>query len=190
MPLLSFMQAFNERADVADRLIPAVLFIKAVALALREHPAMNGFFLDGRAVPSASIHVGAAIALRGGGLVAPALRDTDKTSLPELMHAFRDLVARAREGGLRSSEMSDPTITVTSLGDRGTEAVTGVIYPPQLAIVGFGRILERPWVVSGAVVPRSVVHLSLAADHRATDGHEGALFLASVESWLMKPEDL
>jgi len=68
--------------------------------------------------------------------------------------------------------------------------VTGIIYPPQLAIVGFGRIVERPWVVGGAVLPRSVVHISLAADHRATDGHEGALFLESVADKLAEPEKL
>ena len=86
--------------------------------------------------------------------------------------------------------MSDATITVTSLGDRGTESVMGVIYPPQVAIVGFGRIVERPWVVEGAVVARPVVHLSLAADHRVTDGHAGALFLAAVADELAEPEKL
>lgn len=189
-PLLAWIEGFNSRASVEDRIIPGVAFLKAVALALRDFPAFNGFWIDGRAIPSPGIHVGAAIALRGGGLVAPAIRDTDHMTLSELMKAFRDLVARARSGGLRSSEMSDPTITVTSLGDRGTESVTGVIYPPQLAIVGFGRVVERPWVVERAVVPRSVVHLSLAADHRATDGHEGALFLARVAENLMSPEKL
>ncbi|HVU00323.1 MAG TPA: dihydrolipoamide acetyltransferase family protein [Polyangiaceae bacterium] len=189
-PLLSWIERFNEAAQVPDRIIPGVAFLKSVALALREFPAFNGFWMDGRATPSSGIHVGAAVALRGGGLVAPAIRDTDRLSLVELMHAFRDLVARARASGLRSSEMSDPTITVTSLGDRGTESVLGVIYPPQLAIVGFGRILLRPWVVDGAVAPRSVVHLSLAADHRATDGHEGALFLARIAENLEKPEAL
>jgi len=189
-PALAWLERHNAAAAVPDRLIPAVLFIKAVALALRDFPPFNGFFTDGRFVPGSGIHIGAAIALRGGGLVAPALRDTDQASLPELMARFRDLVARARAGSLRSSEMSDATITTTSLGDRGTEAVLGVIYPPQVALVGFGRIVERPWVVGGAVVPRSVVHLSLAADHRATDGHAGALFIAAVGERLAKPESL
>jgi pyruvate dehydrogenase E2 component (dihydrolipoamide acetyltransferase) len=106
------------------------------------------------------------------------------------MNRFRDLVTRARAGSLRSSEMSDATITVTSLGDRGTEAVIGVIYPPQTAIVGFGRIVSRPWVVGDAVVSRPVVHVSLAADHRATDGHAGALFLAAIADRLTEPERL
>lgn len=189
-PALRWMAEFNARAALPDRLIPSVLFLKSVALALRKYPAFNGFWVDDHAVAGPGIHVGAAISLRGGGLVAPALRDADRMSLSELMNAFRDLVTRARAGTLRSSEMSDPTITVTSLGDRGTETVTGVIYPPQLAIVGFGRVLERPWVEGGAVVARSVVHVSLAADHRATDGHEGALFVSAIAELLTEPDKL
>jgi pyruvate dehydrogenase E2 component (dihydrolipoamide acetyltransferase) len=189
-PALRFMESENERAAVEDRLIPAILFLKATALALREYPDFNGYFVDGHFVKGPGIHVGAAIALRGGGLVAPALKDTDRATLCELMHRFRDLVTRARAGSLRSSEISDATITVTSLGDRGTEAVTAVIYPPQTAIVGFGRIVSRPWVVDGAVVPRSVVHVSLSADHRTTDGHAGALFLSTLSDLLMEPERL
>ena len=83
---------------------------------------------------------------------------------------MRDLVQRARAGGLRSSELSDPTITVTSLGERGAETVIGVIYPPQVAIIGFGRIVERPGRSTGRSAVRPVATLSLAADHRASDG--------------------
>ena len=134
--------------------------------------------------------MGSAISLRSGGLVAPALPDTDQTPLLELMRRFRDVVGRARAGGLRSSELSMGTITVTSLGDRGTDTVYGVIYPPQVAIVGFGRIAERPWVVAGSVVPRRLVTVTLAADHRVSDGHRGALFLEAVERLLQAPEAL
>jgi pyruvate dehydrogenase E2 component (dihydrolipoamide acetyltransferase) len=186
-PLLAWLEDYNTRAALPDRLIVAVPFLKSVALALRDFSAFNGYWIDGRVVSGSGIHVGAAIALRGGGLVAPALRDADRATLPDLMHRFRDLVTRARAGSLKSSELSDATITVTSLGDRGTEAVTGIIYPPQVAIVGFGRVVERPWVVGGSVLPRPVVHLSLAADHRATDGHAGALFLAAISELLREP---
>jgi pyruvate dehydrogenase E2 component (dihydrolipoamide acetyltransferase) len=106
------------------------------------------------------------------------------------MAALRDLVQRARAGGLRSSELTDPTITVTSLGERGAESVLGVIYPPQVAIVGFGRVVERPWVVDGRVVPRPVVAVSLAADHRASDGHLGGQLLAAIDRALQSPETL
>jgi pyruvate dehydrogenase E2 component (dihydrolipoamide acetyltransferase) len=106
------------------------------------------------------------------------------------MLALRDLVQRARAGGLRSSELTDPTITVTSLGERGAESVLGVIYPPQVAIVGFGRVVERAWVVDGQVVARALVAATLAADHRASDGHLGGRFLLAIDRALQAPEGL
>jgi pyruvate dehydrogenase E2 component (dihydrolipoamide acetyltransferase) len=171
-------------------LLYGVLLLKAVALALREFPELNAQWKDGQAAPGKAIHVGVAIALRQGGLVAPALHDTDRQSLDELMRNFRDLVQRARSGALRSSELSDPTITVTSLGEQGVESVYAVIYPPQVAIVGFGKIVERPWVVGHQVVPRSVLTATLSADHRVSDGHRGALFLAAVDRLLQEPGPL
>jgi pyruvate dehydrogenase E2 component (dihydrolipoamide acetyltransferase) len=131
-----------------------------------------------------------AVALRGGGVVAPAIRDADRLSLAELMAAARSLVDRVRGGKLRSSELADATITVTSLGERGVDAVVGVIQPPQVALVGFGRPTRRPWVVDDRVVPRPAVTASLSGDHRASDGHRGALFLARVEELLQEPEKL
>ncbi len=131
-----------------------------------------------------------AISLRGGGLVAPAIHDADERSLDELMAALRDLVERARAGRLRASEMADPTLTVTNLGDQGAEEVLGVIYPPQVAIVGFGKLVERPWALEGMVGVRPTVRATLAADHRVTDGHEGSRFLSIIERSLNAPEDL
>jgi pyruvate dehydrogenase E2 component (dihydrolipoyllysine-residue acetyltransferase) len=180
----------NRQRAVTERLLPGVLLVKAVALALREVPELNALWSGGRAAPSPAIHVGVAISLRGGGLVAPALHDTDLQSLDDLMRNFRDLVKRARAGTLRSSELSDPTITVTSLGDQGVETVFGIIYPPQVALVGFGRIVERPWSVEGKVVSRPVVNATLSADHRVTDGHRAGLFLAAVDRLLQEPEKL
>ena len=136
---------------------------------------------------SEAVHVGVAISLRGGGVVAPALHDADRQSLGDLMRNFRDLVQRARAGGLRSSELSDPTITVTSLGEQGVETVFGIIYPPQVAIVGFGKIVERPWSVEGRIVSRPLVTATLSADHRVTDGHRGGLFLVAVDRLLQEP---
>jgi pyruvate dehydrogenase E2 component (dihydrolipoamide acetyltransferase) len=86
--------------------------------------------------------------------------------------------------------MSDPTITVTNLGDQGADEVFGVIYPPQVAIVGFGRVMERPWASGGMLGVRPTVRATLAADHRATDGHEGSRFLATVDRLLQNPEEL
>jgi pyruvate dehydrogenase E2 component (dihydrolipoamide acetyltransferase) len=186
----SWLAAFNSDKEPAQRLLPAALLLKATALALRAAPQLNGFYENGGWRAGAGIHIGWAIALRGGGLVAPALHHADRMSLPQLMAALRDLVQRARAGGLRSSELTDPTITVTSLGERGADSVLGIIYPPQVAIVGFGRIVERPWVAGGAVVVRQVLEASLAADHRASDGHVGGQLLAAIDEALQKPEAL
>ncbi|TAJ07990.1 MAG: 2-oxo acid dehydrogenase subunit E2 [Nitrospirae bacterium] len=180
----------NRKRAVTDRLLYGVLLIKAVALALREVPELNAVWKEGQAAPSQGIHVGVAISLRGGGLVAPALHDADRQSLDELMRNFRDLVKRARAGTLRSSELSDPTITVTSLGEQGVETVFGVIYPPQVALVGFGKVVERPWVAESRVEARPVVTATLSADHRVTDGHRGGLFLAAVDRLLQEPSRL
>jgi pyruvate dehydrogenase E2 component (dihydrolipoamide acetyltransferase) len=175
---------------VEQRLVYGVLLIKAVALALREVPELNSVWVEGQPVLKEEIHVGTAISLRGGGLVAPALHHTDRQSLDELMRNFRDLVNRARTGGLRSSELSDPTITVTSLGERGVDSVFGIIYPPQVAIVGFGKIVPRPRSVAQEIVSRPVITATLSGDHRVSDGHRGGLFLSAVDRLLQEPETL
>ncbi len=187
---LTWLRAENEKRPVTERLLPAALQIKAVALGLREVPGLNGTWVDGAFRPGGGIHVGCAIALRGGGLVAPALHDADRSTLPALMRSLQDLVARARAGQLRSSELADPTITVTNLGEQGVESTFGIIYPPQVAIVGFGRISSRPWVAGDRVEARPLVTATLSADHRASDGHRGGLLLAAVDRWLQTPEKL
>lgn len=184
---LDWLQAHNETRPVTERLLSAVLLLKAVALALRDFAEMNGSFRDGVFQPASAIHLGVAVSLRRGGLVAPALHDADAKPLPQLMRELADLVQRTRAGTLRSSEMADPTITVTNLGDQGVDAVQGVIYPPQVALVGFGRIAERPWAEAGALVALPTVTASLAADHRVSDGHRGAAFLARVRELLQRP---
>ena len=173
-----------------NRLLLGALAIKAVALAARRFPAFNGFYRDNKFEPAPAVHVGVAVSIRGGGLAAPALHDADRLPLDELMSGMRDLVQRTRAGRIRGSEMSDPTITVSSLGERGVEALYGIIYPPQVAIVGFGKAVVRPWVVDGAIGPRSVITVTLSGDHRATDGHAGALFLAEIGKLLQEPDKL
>jgi pyruvate dehydrogenase E2 component (dihydrolipoamide acetyltransferase) len=187
---LAWLRAENEKRSVTERLLPAVLLIKAVALALRDVPELNGFWVDGAFRQGSGIHIGCAISLRGGGLVAPALHDADRGTLQALMRAFQDLVARARAGQLRSSELADPTITVTNLGDQGVESTFGIIYPPQVAIVGFGRIATRPWAAGDRIDSRPVVTATLSGDHRATDGHRGGMLLTAVDRWLQAPEKL
>jgi pyruvate dehydrogenase E2 component (dihydrolipoamide acetyltransferase) len=187
---LAWLESFNSSLPPRDRLLPAALLLKASALALRKTPRLNGAFLDGEFRPGDGVHIGWAVSLRGGGLIAPAIRDADQRSLPELMSAMRDVVERARKGALRGSELGSATVTVTSLGDRGAESVSAIIHPPQVAIIGFGRIVMRPWVVEGRIEARSTVAATLAGDHRVTDGHAGGLFLTALRDLLQEPDKL
>jgi pyruvate dehydrogenase E2 component (dihydrolipoamide acetyltransferase) len=187
---MTWLEQENAKRPIAGRLLYGALLLKAVALALRETPELNSLWQGDHAEQKPSIHVGVAISLRQGGLVAPALHDTDQLSLDELMKNLLDLVSRARAGKLRGSELADPTITVTSLGEQGVETVFGVIYPPQTALVGFGKVVDRPWAVDGAIAVRPVVTATLSADHRVSDGHRGAIFLAAVDRLLQEPEKL
>lgn len=189
-PALDWVAEQNLNRPITERLLYGVLLLKAVALALHEVPELNSVWEGDRAVQKGGIHIGVAISLRQGGLIAPALHDVDHKSIGQLMGEFGDLVTRARGGGLRGSELSDPTITVTSLGEQGVEAVFGVIYPPQTAIVGFGKVVERPWSVGGQLMSRQVITATLSADHRVSDGHRGGRFLAAVERLLQEPGKL
>jgi len=186
----AWLDTVNAQRSVDRRLIPAALLLKATAVAAREVPDLNGFWVDDAPRTAPDVNVGLVVSLRSGGLVAPAIHATDTMDLDELMRAMRDLVGRARAGRLRSSEMSDPTITVTNLGDQGVDKVFGVIFPPQLAIVGFGAIREEPWASGGMVGARPVVTVTLAGDHRATDGIVGARYLRAVDRLLQEPEEL
>jgi pyruvate dehydrogenase E2 component (dihydrolipoamide acetyltransferase) len=188
---LEWLEALNQRRPVTGRILPGAVLLKAVAKALTRVPELNGFFRDDHFEPSERIHVGMAVSLRTGGLVAPALHDVDRKSVPDLMGELADLVSRARTGRLKHSEMMDPTITVTSLGDRGVEEVLGIIYPPQVALVGLGKIVKRPWIVDGdAMAVRPVITASLSADHRVSDGHRGGLYLDALDKLLQVPEEL
>lgn len=188
---LDWLTQENLRRPVEDRLLYGVLLVKAVALALREVPELNAVWEAEKLVVKPDINVGIAISLRGGGLIAPALHNTDKKSLGELMKEFRDLIQRTRSLTLRSSELSDSTITVTSLGEQGVEGVFGIIYPPQVALVGFGKVHQRPWVVDDeALAVRPLINATLSGDHRVSDGHRGGVFLNAVERWLQQPEKL
>ena len=185
---LNWLTDRNATRSIAERVLPAALMIKAVGVAAQRFSEFNGFWRDGGFQPAEGVHVGVAISLRGGGLVAPAVHDIPNKNLDELMGDLTDLVARARAGTLRSSEMSDPSITVTNLGDKGVDTVFGVIYPPQVALVGFGKPTQKVCAVDGGIRIATTVQLSLAADHRASDGHRGALFCAAVNDLLQQPE--
>jgi len=186
----AFVTETNAQRPPDKRILLGALFLKAMTLAVRTVPEMNGHFENGSFAPSKTINAGLAINLRGGGLVAPAILQTDALNLDDLMVAMRDLVTRVRAGRFRSRELSDATITLTSLGDRGVNQLFGVIYPPQVAIVGIGTPVLRPWVHDGKVAPRLIADITLAADHRVSDGRRGAMFLRTIAENLHKPEAL
>ncbi len=185
----AWLEQRNAERPVTERLLAAAVQLKSVAEAALQFPEMNGYWVDEHFVAAQEVHVGVAVALRGGGLIAPALHDVHEKDLDTVMHELRDLVARARAGRLRSSELSDATITVTNLGERGVQIVYGVIYPPQVALVGFGKILDRPWADDGMLGVRPIVSVTLSADHRASDGARGAAFLERIEQLLQDPSE-
>ncbi len=187
---LAWLAEQNASRSLAERVLPVALFLKAVGKAALEVPEVNGFWRDGAFVPGEGVHVGVIVSLRQGGILAPALHDVPGLGVPELFAEFRGLVARARAGKLRSSDVAGGTITVTSLGDQGVETVYGVIMPPQVALVGFGRISDQPFAEHGLLGVKPVVEITLTADHRASDGHRGGRFLAAIARLLQEPESL
>ena len=187
---LKRLEIENQKRSIEERLLPVVLLIKATALALREVPELNGYWIDDQLQLQEAVHIGFAISLRQGGLVIPAIHHADMKSLDELMETMRDLIIRTRSGHLRSSELTDGTITLTNLGDMGVETVYGVIYPPQVALVGFGKITEQPWAENSMLGIRPILNATLAGDHRATDGHRGSQFLEALNRYLQEAEKL
>ncbi|HXY27564.1 MAG TPA: 2-oxo acid dehydrogenase subunit E2, partial [Acidimicrobiales bacterium] len=186
----TWLEQANLERPVESRLVLPVLLLKATALATVRVPEMNGFFEHDGFTPSEAVHVGVAISLRTGGVIAPAIHDVPTLTLDELMSKLRDLVGRARSGVLRSSEMNDPTITVTNLGELGVESVFGVIYPPQVALVGFGRLTEHVVARDGMIEVRPCLTATLSADHRVSDGHRGGRFLTEIDRLLQEPANL
>jgi len=188
-PAQDFLSAYNAGRPPARRLLLGAMLVRAAVGAARAVPQLNGVYEDGFR-RSEAVNVGIAIALRGGGLVAPALLDAEQMDLAQIMEGMRDLVTRARAGRLRNSEMTRGTFTVSALGETGPEAMSGVIFPPQVALLGLGAPQIRPWVVDGDVIPRQVVTATLAADHRVADGRIAAKFMTEFETLLLCPERL
>ncbi len=189
-PLVAWVAAVNAGRPVAGRLMVAAPLLKAVAATLKAVPDLNGHYGPDGFVPSERVHLSTAVALRGGGLMSPAILDADQLTVDETMARLVDLVKRVRGGGVRASELSLGTATLTNLGEDTADALFPVIYPPQVAIVGIGQVRERPFVEAGKVVPRPLVEVTLAGDHRVSDGRTGARFLSRLAGLLKKPEAL
>ncbi len=187
-PMFEALEHHNATRPVGERVLPAAVFLEAAAKAAAAHPECNGSWVDQGFVGATSVDLGVAISLRRGGLVTPVITAADSCSTTEIMTRLKELVTAARSGALKSSWMVDASLTVTNLGDHGADRVHGVIFPPQVALVGFGRVQTRPWVVDGAVLARPVVTVSLTADHRATDGLVGSRFLSTIAKRLEDSE--
>jgi pyruvate dehydrogenase E2 component (dihydrolipoamide acetyltransferase) len=182
--------ALNAARTPDRRLLMGALLVRATVGAVAKVPELNGRYEAEPYRSSASIHCGLAVAMRGGGLIAPAILDAQEKDPDAIMEAMRDIVARSRAGRLRNSEITQGTITVSSLGETGVDALIGVIYPPQVALVGFGAPRVKPMLHGASIAPRLAVTVSLAADHRVSDGRRGALFLAEIDRLLQEPDTL
>lgn len=188
--LMSWLTEENRRIPVTERILAVAPIMKAIALGLRDYPEFNGFYKDGAFLRQSEINLGMIISLRGGGLVAPGITAVDAATVPEIMSRLRDLIERGRRGKLRSSEITSPTVTISSLGEQGVDVVYGVIYPPQVALIGLGGIRERPWAESGMVGAAHLLTITISADHRVSDGHLGSRLLNRISELLQNPEAL
>jgi pyruvate dehydrogenase E2 component (dihydrolipoyllysine-residue acetyltransferase) len=177
--VMKWLEKYNSEHPITERIIYPAFLIRAVTLALKKHPQFNGFFINGAFQPSEAVHLGFAISLRGGGLIAPALLNSEGLNLGAAMKNLTDLVARTRSGKLKDRELSDPTITLTNLGEFGADSVLGVIYPPQVALIGFGRVNQAKKTTA-----------TLSADHRVTNGLSGSRFLETIHQFLKDPEKM
>lgn len=184
---LAWLSEANKQRNVKQRMLPVVLLIKAVAKALTEVPDLNAYWENGLQKKTA-VNIGFVVSLRTGGVMIPAIHNADKKSIDELMASLNDIIPRARAMKLRSSELSESTFTITSLGEENAETVYGVIYPPQVGLIGLGSIAEQPWAEMGMLDVRPVMNITLSADHRATDGAAGSRFLMIIKNYLQKPE--
>jgi pyruvate dehydrogenase E2 component (dihydrolipoamide acetyltransferase) len=162
------------------------LVVKAVAIALREHPMLNSTLTEEGIVLRDEINIGVAVALEQG-LIVPVVRAADQMSVIEIHRALRDLAERAHTGTLSVDEVTGGTFTVTNLGMYGIETFTPIINPPETAILGVGSIAEELALHSGQVVARSKMMLNLTIDHRVIDGAPGAAFLQTLAQLLAHP---
>ncbi|MCZ0964063.1 dihydrolipoamide acetyltransferase family protein [Paracoccus benzoatiresistens] len=184
----TWLAATNAALVPDRRLLMGALLARATVRALGKVPELNGRYEGDPYVPSAPVHCGLAVAMRGGGLIAPAILDAQDMDTNAIMEAMRDIVARSRTGRLRNSEITKGTITISSLGETGVDALFGVIYPPQVALVGFGSPRLKPMLRDSTIKPGLAVTVTLAGDHRVSDGRRGAVFLAEIDRLLQEPE--
>ncbi|MFE9103082.1 dihydrolipoamide acetyltransferase family protein [Actinomadura geliboluensis] len=183
--LLAFRKTLNEALAPAKVSVND-LIVKAVATALREHPAVNVSYTEENLLFHKRIHVGIAVAVEDG-LVVPVVKDADRKSVSQIGAESRELAGKAREGKLKLDEMSGGTFSVSNLGMFGVSSFSAVINPPEAAILAVGAVRDEPVVRDGEVVPGKRMAVTLSVDHRATDGATAAQFLARLAELLQNP---
>jgi pyruvate dehydrogenase E2 component (dihydrolipoamide acetyltransferase) len=192
---IDMTEAERERHQINDALHRGLhvsindLIVKASAMALAQHPIFNTWFVDGQVQQHTAINVCVAIAL-DDGLIAPAILDCGAKSLREISQASKSLIERAKSGALKPEEYSGGTFTISNLGPYDVETLIAIIQPPQAAILGVGSVREMPVVRGGQVVVAKMMKAALSADHRVTDGAQGAQFLHEIRRLLENPAAL
>lgn len=186
---LAFREQFNASATDEQRVSINDLVVKACAIALERHPKFNAEFSEEGLVHHDRVNVCIGVAL-DDGLIAPALLDCQSKSLGRIAVESKDLINRAKTGSLKADEYSDGTFTITNLGAFGVETLIGIINPPQAAILGVGSVMPQAVVRDGQVAVRQVMKVALSADHRVSDGAEGARFIKEIQALLEGPAAL
>ena len=174
------------RHQEGGNLSPLHLVIKATARALKEHPRLNALQLEDQVRIADQVNIGVAVSLEEG-LITPVIRDADTKSLAELAQESRELASKTREGRAKPEDVTGGTFTITNLGAYEIDAFTPIINPPQVGILGVGRVVEKPIILDGAVAKGTMMYLSLTFDHRVVDGAPAAEFLQTVKKRLEDP---
>ena len=185
---LDHLRELNRQRAVQDRLLPIALLLRDASAALRSCPPLRSRW-DGKPVAVEDVIIGLVTRVPSGGLVIPVVRDADLQSVDEAMKTISDLITRARNGHLRSSELQHATLSITSLTEGPAETVLGVIYPPQSALLGLGAIRNEPRAIDEMLTTRPVMTISLSADHRLTDGTIGNTFLRALAERIQSPRN-
>ncbi len=188
--LLRWVDEKNKVSSAVERLMVPTVLMKGILLAVKEFPAMNGYYINGAFEAKDSVHFGVAVALKSGGVLVPAIMDAQTMDLAKLNSSFQDILLRTRKSELKNRELTEGTITVTNVGDLGSHEVFGIIFPPQVALIGLGRIHKEAVVDDGVVRSGFVIDVTLSADHRVTDGLTGSRFLALIEKIFLSPSML
>lgn len=186
---LAFRKTLNEAASETQKVSINDLVVKACALALERHPKFTAQFTEEGLRYAEDIDINIGIALEEG-LIAPAILDCGRKSLGRIAEDAKEMIDRAREGKLRSDEYITGCFTITNLGAYGVESLIGIINPPQAAILGVGSVMAQPVVRDGELAVGQVMKIALSADHRVTDGAEGARFIKEIQTLLENPVSL